>query len=722
MVCVGFDEADVVGQQSVEILEEVAPLVIGLLVLVIALFIVLFGIGRFGAQGKNDLTALDHRFEGDVLAELELEARRAKERLEDVGTLLKRNLLLDIQRDILVVQLEVHHGDVQRLAAFQRALTTVLHGDAYLNGVLVDLAVLVKERLGGDHEGAVVAPLTLQDHLGGEDLAALQEREFGVLAAGIPEAEHLDRHIAVGDLFQLRGLVAVLHGIGEMLVVKCEVEIRRLAVDVRFLTAHAEHVRLHCHGEVGDQHIRIQIQILVVGEEAFLLRVNVDVRGDLRFPHHCGEIDASRAIRTQIELVRGQCAVLFLYIRRDDDVHVRERLGARVFHEDEVIVGSHGIVGHLADDRVFIRDALAPRFGGSSLCRGIGAPALVGKFLLEARAKRFGGVVIDLFAHRGYGFGDVIDRRQIGAVAKGTRAYGKRLGRADNHLLERGIREECRVIELGDRGGHGVIDALDARGIAVQHVLALGVEHAVAVVHKVRVLCVHLNVFQRGGVDKQIVAVNTADPILLVTAEIALAERDAREATAFGKCLAADLDRTVVHHDLLDVFCAAECLRGDGIGHDRTRVHIVKGDAVPVFGRCKGCGELQQRHLVAAVKKGCVAQGAFAIGDGAIDAVRAAHGLRKSRFFVVVAVIAEGKGGDLGASAKGARTDEGNVVVDHNVTRELGIVEGAHADGGERFAKGKCGDLGVFKRRVAHVVDLVALAQGRKGGAVPKCV
>ena len=629
MILVGFDEADVIGEEPIEELEEVAALVVGLLVIVIARFVILFGVGCFRAERKDHLTILDHRLEGDVLAELELEARRAEERCKDVGAVLEGNILFYIERDVLLVQLEVHHGDVQDLAAFQ-LLVAVLHDHTHLDGILVDNAVLVKERFCGDHEGANILIFTVDDHACGKHLAALNEGEFGVLTAGIPESHYLDRYVAVGDLFQRGCRIAVLYRVGKMLVVKCEIEVGGLAIDIRLLTAHAKHVRLHRHRQICDQHLGIQIQILIVGVVALLLCVDVNKGSQLLvFLYQCGEVDASVLICVQIELVRNARTAFVGCVRGNDDVDVRQRFRACVLKEDEIIVGLYGVVRDVGNDVVLIRVALAPDLkrivtGGGVLC-----PARARKVRLKACAKRLGCIVVDLFARCGDAFGDVVDRTEVDTVAKGARADVKLRGRAHYDLLDVGIGEEGGVIDLGDGGGYGVIDALDACGIAVQHALVLGVQHAVAVVEEMLVLRMHCDVRKGGAVEEQIVAVNTADLVGGIATEVVFTKRDAFQSATLGECLATNLLCSIVHRDLFYVFRATERLGGNAKGNDRRRIHIVKGNAILVFGDLKGRGELQKCDLlrVAAIKQGSIAHGAIAVGFGEVRAIRAVHRL-----------------------------------------------------------------------------------------------
>ena len=397
----GLYEANVVSKGAIEELVEEASLVVRLCKLLVALLCIRVGIGSLCCHRENDLAVIDLGFNRDLVRQLDLKLCRAKQLLEDLGSLLQRDHISKAQVDVIRIQFEIDYIDIQNLSAFQNLIRTVLYGNAYLNGQIL---FQVRCRNG---KGAVV-PVHLC--LGRQLRAILNQREHRIRTSRIPETEHLDGNVLIHRLNGfLLGAVCILYGVRIGLAIKRDIQIRRLAVDILVPTADAIYVGLLRHGQIGDQHIEVDIHILVVSVVAFLLCVNVDHGANGFGPHQRGEIHSAKLIRIEIELVRYPYHLLLACFRVvikvdavncDDEINVGKCGTIGSLYKQQIVVGLNRIVRHVGHHLVRTDLALAPKlFLGCVF--GILTKPIRFKSNLKARIKAFWSVIVDLLANLG---------------------------------------------------------------------------------------------------------------------------------------------------------------------------------------------------------------------------------------------------------------------------------------------------------------------------------
>ena len=585
------NEADVVGKviQMIIVLIEIRALTVCLIVLVIAYLgiWILCAEGLVGRKCQNDLAFVDVGVEIEILAQLNVKAIIANQGLEQI----KRNALyvlkvqaescVNLKVNVFFFELEVDYVDVQHFAAGQLICRVGL-GKCFVRNRQDDfygnVGLKVTDR---QLEGACS---TINDLLAFNDLAVLYKRILLVAVYLIPEAKYRDRKVLVNvDLivlgFAVIGICANLDGVS----VLCLVDIGSLAVDILAnlvdLNLNAEHIGLLGNGQVRDQHVGVKDHIVIIRIVAFLVRVDMNVIDQLRLVHFGREGDSAIFVGVEIELVGNyDIGVGLLIIRGDDYVSTFDRNVIGILDVDQIIIGLNGTVGNVGYGVIRKNFAFTP-FDLLVGCECECLPVTVLILVLEVGDQAVVRVVIDLFCHDRHVLGNVVYGLQIGTVTKCTRTDRDLTRSIYHHLLDAGVAVERGVIDLGYGFGNGVIDSLNTCRVAVQRIIVLGVERAVAVVCKMRVLLSDNDLFQRNAVNKQIVAVKTCAGVL-GSAVIACTQRDLFKALAVCKCLAADQYRVIVQYDLTYVSSTPERFGSDLVRNDHALCGHVINKAV----------------------------------------------------------------------------------------------------------------------------------------------
>ena len=337
--------------------------------------------------------------------------------------------------------------------------------------------------------------------------AVLNESEHGIFIYLIPEAENGKADISVAvnergadDLALIVG-GSYLCGISVLRLV----DILRLAVDIHALALNAEYVGLLSYSEIGDEHLGVEVQIVVVGVVAVLVGVDVDVVNDLIVVYLGREGYSAVLVGVEVELVRNvelivdNVAVLVHRVGRNEGNRVRGNYDVNVLDShvvgaldvDEIIVGLNRAVGNLAYYAIACDIALTPGDITGVLLVVVCVPAIlliVTVLLLEVGGEGGVRIIVDLLCGDGNELGYVVYGGEARTVTEGSRAYGDLLLSANYDLLDVGVAVECGIVDLDYARGHVVVNALYSGGVAVEDVEVLGVENAVRIVSEALVV------------------------------------------------------------------------------------------------------------------------------------------------------------------------------------------------------------------------------------------
>ena len=701
------NEADVVSKviQMIIVLIEIRALTVCLIVLVIAYLgiLILCAEGLVARKCQDNLAFVDVGIKLEVFTQLNVKAIIANQGLEQV----KRNALhvfkvqtescVYLKVNVFFFELKVDYVDVKCFATGQLICRIGLGKRVVRNrqdGFNGNVGLQVANR---QLEGACS---TVNDLLGFNDPAVLYKRILRIAVYLIPEAKYRDRKILINvDLMVLGvAVIGICTDLNDVSVL-CLVDIGSLAVDILAnlidLNLNAEYVGFLGNGQVRDQHVGVKDHIVIIRIVAFLVRIDMNVIDQLRLIHLGREGDSAVFVGVEIELVgNNDIGVGLLIVCGNNYVSTFDCNVIGILDVDQIIVGLNGTVGNVGDGVIRKNFALTP-FDLLVVCECVCLPVAVLILVLEVSDQAVVRVVIDLFCHDRYVLGNVVYGLQIGTVTECARTDRDLTRSIDHHLLDAGVSVERGVIDLGHGFGNCVIDSLNTCRVAIQRVIVLGVERAVAVVCKMRVLLSDNDLFQRNAVNKQIVAVKTCAGVL-GSAVIACTQRDLFKALAVCKCLAANQNGVIVQYDLTYVRCTPECLGSDLVRNDHAiRGHIVSKAAIHDRLRSR---ELQQR---------CAAFGDLKQRTIAVGYVVAKQVFTQRR--TGCGIIIEAERGDAGTSAKCVFSDRDNGVIEIDVAREIRVIECASPNGGKRIGKRKFGNSGIFKCRITDVVYLIAL-------------
>ena len=167
------------------------------------------------------------------------------------------------------------------------------------------------------------------------------------------------------------------------------------------------------------------MQIVIVGEVALLVSVDVDVVYDLIVIYHSGECHSAKLVCIEIELVGYKDFFLIqslLGVNGNDYVYVLNSNLVGALDEDEVIVGIYGIVGNVAYNGVVAYVTLTPLCIAGVVCIIASAPvaAVYSVLMLIVGGKRGACVIVDLLGNGGYVFGNVEYRCKACTVAESS--------------------------------------------------------------------------------------------------------------------------------------------------------------------------------------------------------------------------------------------------------------------------------------------------------------
>ena len=336
---------------------------------------------------------------------------------------------IEIKTDIFFLNFKVNYVDVKYLAA-----TQLISGIIGVKRFVCNRQYNLQRHIGNQISGryckcaCIFSDCLLSDNC----LLTLNKRENRFFVYLIPEAENRNADITIilnGFNTGNNALVVCVGNISSVSIFRF-VNVFRLAVDVYALTFNAEHIGFLGDCEVGNEHLLVKVQIVIIGEVAFLMNVNVNIIYDLIVTNCRGEGNSAIFICVKIEFVRSfnkyfipigiRFLGVFEGIYGNDDISVLNGFVACVFNINEIIVCLYSAVGNFTYNLISSDISLAPGAAKRIVVFVFVAPSFAVLFFVIS-GQRSVRVIVDLFCDNRNRRRYVVNRGEVGTVAEGAR-------------------------------------------------------------------------------------------------------------------------------------------------------------------------------------------------------------------------------------------------------------------------------------------------------------